>query len=54
LKNQNNYLPHFKRPFKNTTTNGKTISKTYAINDVVVGGIRKDDDVTKKEKMFFN
>jgi hypothetical protein len=54
LKNQNKYLPHFKCPLKNTTTNGATISKTYAINDLVVGGIKKDDDVMRKESVFFN
>jgi len=54
LKNQNKYLPHFKCPFKNTTRNGRTILKTYAIDNVVVGGIIKDDDVMKKERMFFN
>jgi phosphosulfolactate phosphohydrolase-like enzyme len=37
---------------QNTTTNGRTILKTYAINDVVVGGIIKDDDVMKKERVF--
>jgi hypothetical protein len=52
LKNQNRYLPHFKCPLKNFTKKKKKFKK-YAINGLV-GGIRRDVDVVKKEKVLSN
>jgi hypothetical protein len=54
LKNQNRYLPHFKCPLKNIIIDRRTISKLDVINGLVVGGTRRDDDVTKKERVLSN
>jgi hypothetical protein len=54
LKNQNRYLPDFRCPLKNTATDGRSVSETDAITDVVIGETRRDDDVAKKERALSN